>query len=702
MSEGILKKDNDKYVLEYKNEKGTIRSCNVKKTNVSKDIIENNEQTEFNVIFKPGKKPKNITEKGKEYVSYLHQTPPSQSTSTSQSSSASASQSQSTSENNISEKSNLPKMHSQYRKPASDSSSPYNFISINDEVIEDECEYTFEKFEGLSGKIECEIETKTPIFIGSGKEKYNYFFSYDNDSPVIPSSSLKGMLRSLVEILSFGKITNENSNLDRYLVYRDVARTNFINNQCYYDILTDAKTRQYKGNAGLIVKIGNQYKIIPSKYIAVRRKYLKQEFQNLGLNYSENFTVSNQNNLFFDYYDDTEPRKGKLPRKIKKAFLSKTNQGGYNKECKILITGKSIGNTWIQEQKRDYIMYSFEKDKSKWLDVPESVIRDFKLQKTQFQMNAFNKNPNSNDLEIVNKQPVFYTMKDGHVNFFGRCKMMRLPYNAKIKEFVPKCHFKNIIDFADKIFGYTAKEKEKESVALAGKVFCSDAKLTDTPVYAGRYETILGTPSPTSYQLYLEQDKNNNNNRKLFTYNSVNKTKIRGHKMYWHKNQVDEPEANPNEKIKTFMENVLEKNNKFKFTIEFINMSEEELGVLMLALNLWGENYCHKIGMAKPYGLGSIKISSNNFSIINRKKRYNKIIDEDGNIVMGIENQDYAAFINKFEKYMSSKLNRDYNNDKRIQQLKKILDFNEADKNLNNKVYMQLPQFRNKKVLPEL
>lgn len=94
--------------------------------------------------------------------------------------------------------------------------NPYNFV----EVTKDTPKYPYtplDMFTGSSGYIDIEMQLETPLFIGGekkevpikndNKDKDNdkhteiKFFSIDG-KPVIPGSSLKGMLRSRVEILS--------------------------------------------------------------------------------------------------------------------------------------------------------------------------------------------------------------------------------------------------------------------------------------------------------------------------------------------------------------------------------------------------------------------------------------------------------------------------------------------------------------------
>ena len=72
--------------------------------------------------------------------------------------------------------------------------------------------------------------------------------------------------------------------------------------------------------------------------------------------------------------------------------------------------------------------------------------------------------------------------------------------------------------------------------------------------------------------------------------------------------------------------NLMPAGAKFKAKIRFENLLNEELGAMLFALKL-PEKCCHKIGMGKPLGMGSIKITPCLF-LSDRQKRYNSLLAE--------------------------------------------------------------------------
>ncbi len=99
--------------------------------------------------------------------------------------------------------------------------SPYLFVPLAKKVyFPDWADFVsmdvpFE--DGISGTIDITIEAKTPIYIRNGgvhkkgveklnDPEYLSFFKTPDGRYAIPGTSVKGMLRSVIEIASFGKI----------------------------------------------------------------------------------------------------------------------------------------------------------------------------------------------------------------------------------------------------------------------------------------------------------------------------------------------------------------------------------------------------------------------------------------------------------------------------------------------------------------
>ncbi len=81
--------------------------------------------------------------------------------------------------------------------------NPYRMVPVR-EVINRMPPVTHEKFQGKSGKLTCTLENLTPLFIAKNNEGNPRTFLTRDRKHIIPGSSLKGMLRSLAEVVGGG------------------------------------------------------------------------------------------------------------------------------------------------------------------------------------------------------------------------------------------------------------------------------------------------------------------------------------------------------------------------------------------------------------------------------------------------------------------------------------------------------------------
>ncbi len=111
--------------------------------------------------------------------------------------------------------------------PSRTASAPYNFVPLPEKVIpvvkDAEDLPSHDKYypELRSGYFDVTLTTRSPLYIRGPvsakdfprqekdreiKNKPEFFHIGDEGSPIIPASSLRGMLRSLLEIVSYSKI----------------------------------------------------------------------------------------------------------------------------------------------------------------------------------------------------------------------------------------------------------------------------------------------------------------------------------------------------------------------------------------------------------------------------------------------------------------------------------------------------------------
>ena len=621
------------------------------------------------------------------------------------------------------------------RKPAK---APYNFIPLNECVVKAQDISEFNKYhkDRYSGYIDLWITTKTPVYIRRDKEESD-FFSIEKDLPIIPGSSLRGMVRNLVEIVSFGKFVLFDKS--RRLYYRAVGDTSTLGNK-YREYLANKNDKfNYKFSAGILTKKGNGYVIYPSKFINGTQVY-RIDFQNIPNE------IKNKNPYAFKevYFmpgkvsEHTHYRKNKeqekIPYKLKYAKLKsislQQNKEYPNKGYIIFsgLFGKKKHMQWVIN----------EEDTNEAIKILENVIEEYKAD--------VNRDEKFDLLKIADSGkivPCFYiTDNKNNILAFGHTGFFRLPYELVIGDHVPEnLKSDDITDFAEAIFGKESK--------WASRVFFEDAVLEEGQSDIFIEETspkILASPKPTAFQHYLEQPKEENTELKDLKHWDDKEALIRGYKLYWHRNTPDDGskyswkvgkiEINYNDYIQflkkayisreksailnskniendnkkvvvnclyeklpadekeelkkyllwedskaqyTVIKPIREK-VKFKSRIRFENLTKEELGALLFVLDL-PKDHSHKIGMGKPLGLGSIEIKPA-LSLIDREERYTSLFNGD-TWNLGIKSAEIDDFKKAFETHILRNIS---NNDKsnatslwdtpRLKQLKAMFNWN--------------------------
>jgi CRISPR-associated protein (TIGR03986 family) len=279
--------------------------------------------------------------------------------------------------------------------------------------------------------------------------------------------------------------------------------------------------------------------------------------------------------------------------------------------------------------------------------------------------------------------PVFYLLDpQGRLIFFGPTMMFRLPYPNAVAAFisapVQKPPFAGL-DVAEAIFGIVDRERK---LAVKGRVFVEDARWDGLGVaflHPGdrgrRTPKVLGTPKPTAFQHYLTQPEvtvagggtapAGADRRTLCNYHhaqgagphelldhqgrlvaTTTGTVIRGSKGYWHRPRVPESELflpdlvrenDPRHEYASWKQMTIIRpvrpGTTFKGRVRFENLTDLELGALLTVLQL-PPNQRHRLGMGKPLGMGSVRITAT-LHLTDRAARYAALFEESGRLVTG-------------------------------------------------------------------
>ena len=92
--------------------------------------------------------------------------------------------------------------------------NPYRWVTVSDEPVEHEVPNYHHTLSGVSGRLWCELEALTPLLIGDGQQGNVEFTRRHNGQPYIPSTSLKGPIRSLAEVVGNATVPSLNVLVD--------------------------------------------------------------------------------------------------------------------------------------------------------------------------------------------------------------------------------------------------------------------------------------------------------------------------------------------------------------------------------------------------------------------------------------------------------------------------------------------------------
>jgi CRISPR-associated protein (TIGR03986 family) len=585
-----------------------------------------------------------------------------------------------------------------------------------------------------------------------------FFYTRNPGEPVIPGSSLRGMLRNLLEIVSYGKLSRQRV-ADRKLIYRAVGDTTSLGNWYRQQMLGPNQTTppnmhfDYPSpllRGGYLHRQGNQWSIRPAREIE-GETFVHVEYQdaqpvigghgrwpehdvfvaptrrvpssrgrrgpgNLTLNIAVTRKIAKRQK-------DQEPPPGMVP-----AVLVETGHiRGRNPKhmhCAIYEVDRDAEPIPIRED----LWNAYESDRDITRGIPTRKL-------------------------TTEGQAVFYLLnQEGTLAFFGSTMMFRLTYKNSLHNLIPDCaRMPATIDYADALFGYVRDKRDatdklpeqgKKGRAYASRVYVTDATLsqhTQPDLWLSKkalVPKILSSPKPTTFQHYLVQPASERPDLSHFDSPTEDaegnlkgyKTAIRGHKLYWHqgerrRNDLEDQSTTDHSTQHTLF-NPLREGVQFTFRVYFENLSDEELGALCWVLHPYGpegQDYCHSLGMGKPLGMGAVKLEAT-LHTTDRKKRYQTLFNGNG-WETGKENDGESLsdrttlerLIKPFEEHLLSELLPEPTCEhiygiKRIGMLLKMLEWPGYPSDPNGRLYlgkrpntryMQLAEFKQRPVLPD-
>jgi len=541
----------------------------------------------------------------------------------------------------------------------------FNFVPLSDKVFfplwAEDVSHDIPFEDGESGVIDITITAKSPIFVrnhSNDKNNSSTEFCHHNNIPYIPSTSVKGMVRSVLEIMSFAKMSQFND--DTYAV-RDLSDSNNF-------YMKEMKKDTF---CGWLKKSGNDY-IIEDCGKAGRIKH-----EELDSIFNIDFASKFKKGVFGNKTDDKTALKkygmiksSNFTYSLKHTTTSSVGDKRYaldessSLEGTIVLTGQPSGRDETKKipSGKVYEFIFFESKKE--IKLTGKNMKDFLFayfdKRTTEPKESLDWTYWKEKLNNGEKVPIFFQKNGNNIAHFGLSYLYKLPYKHSVKDGLKEAHFDNRLDLAQTIFGYVNKKE-----ALKGRVQFSHFKATQNIKKLKERTEILGTPRASYYPMYVKQYEN------LFT-TFMDNFSIAGWKRYpIHKGSaITQTEDTGNTNVGTSF-TPLKEGVIFKGKLRYHNLKKAELGAILSALTFHNtQNTFHNIGMAKSLGYGKIVLK-----------------------LEGINNIE--SYLKEFELELSSKI-ENWSSSKQIKEL--LTMTTEQNNSENSKLkYMELREFGSNK-----
>jgi CRISPR-associated protein (TIGR03986 family) len=549
--------------------------------------------------------------------------------------------------------------------------APFNFVPVSKFIYEPDwgpfVSQDIPFSDGVSGEIKFKLTAETPLLVGGDREEVTktsnrvFPFKYNNTYAIQPSS-LKGMLRNVLEIATFSRLHKVEKKRFGIRDLRNNLYSSKFTKRSNDELVPMVKAgwlkRNERGEVNLYacklarVHIDQIYEITrqedSEKHIGCMRSESTSESRYKWFLNIERNGFLDVRKLFCkrtDLFVETEKPHEHSPGRIRysRALFNPNNSDGIRKKGHIVFTEKHNNGTGRGKKKYEFFFYDKsdteilidQQEFNEFLDINEpsdgrTIHPTWNLFKNRFNCGQ----------EI----PVFWIELDGQRVItkghsvrpriaLGMAYMFKISHEQSthdlIKNSSPDHLQKKRLDFATALFG--DKADQENGWGLKGRVHFNfaEAKNETAKLVEEEISVALMGPKPSYYPYYVRQEGGEDElNRIKYgdrgTYASytpvrnretyVKEPELAGQKRYLAKKEVqsnlNEREASSDDAMETAKLNPLALGAEFEGSIRFHNLRPVELGALFWALT-WGDSdqHFHSLGMGKPYGLGRVRIS---------------------------------------------------------------------------------------------
>lgn len=525
--------------------------------------------------------------------------------------------------------------------------APYNFVPLPENKILTALEKGktlpgHDKMDPqrITGEIQITLTACTPVFVSDGSDKKKsdgsdkkkkdlHFFRTAGGKYAIPGSTVRGMARENMQILSFSPLHLKDDFMDFQIYFRQFAgrkdnvtgglkkyyKTKLgiqpIDGQPYTSVAVNVKSGWIRCENGdyYVSPTGEPYLRVPRQHPDVQQFKISPELRDE----KEKTRANNARVVEVFYTDDGQ---GNVKRIFKPSDPAVQEPEPRKKRGALLYTGKTVGKVL-----KNCIYLFPEPDNTAEKMSDEDVLsyrEDFENRRNN--LNAYY-DPSFWELpQEGQSKPVFYLKTDGHL-YCGMTQFLRIGYLYPLSGGLPEygVDLESLVDYPRAILGFVSQKESWRS-----RVSFSDCLKVTEHQEMEPIQMILASPKPSWYPGYVVPDGN-----RAVHYNQEGRVmanagdeaakagfRLRGFKQYW----LKEPVATSVASDTTIRP--MPVGTKFTGTVRYHDLTPAELGLLLWSLRLGLEGLqedksepCYQtIGMGKPYGYGRMQLTINSLT----------------------------------------------------------------------------------------
>lgn len=569
--------------------------------------------------------------------------------------------------------------------------APYRFAPVHRWIYEpawsEFVSHDVPFMDGLSGSVTVEIEATTPVLVGGPRRKATegeagevWPFKLASGDYALPPSALQGMVRSLLEIVGFGRLGDWID--ERRVGYRDLGDSETA--QVYYKSRMTSKSGRVitqHAKAGWLLRDGDRIRLVPCQFARIDFSEIKML---AGGASSDPANVLGSRNdarrryqwflgatglgraaldkpVYLDPPQAYRHANNSIDITYSRAFTA-AQPGRRAIDSTLIFTGKPQNGVGARQKKLEFVFHAPNRvgaaaaPAASALDVPKDVWRDFndihgaKPGRAENPAWSFWKDA------LLDEQPVpaFYLEEGGEITtitmaFMGKTAL-DLSTHDDLRNSTP-AHVRERkgrpLDLPCTIFGDVAADDPAAGLKRRASFDLAIAKLPPNGRVEPSNPTVLLGPKPSYFPSYIRQPSYappgqlpNGVPHAVSASSAGAGAQLKPEHLHpelagvklWPANDTctfpDLPPApqlgqGPNCSTHIVL-NALPKGTTFTTTLRFHNLRPIELGAVLWALSfaeaaaMRGKisevKFRHRIGMGKPYGLGSVRIALTNLA----------------------------------------------------------------------------------------